>query len=233
MAIQDMNPADIAAVVNSKDNDGFGNGNGWWIILLFLFLGWGNNGMRNSTGESLYPWLNQSENVMAGFGELSQSLCNGFAGTTAAITNGFANAETAASSRQMANMQQQFALSQQLYQLNAQLASEACANRTAVSDGIRDILANQNAAAQRILDQMCQDKIDEKNDTIAQLRTQIQVQNLAASQTAQTATILANNEAQTTALEQYLAPVARPAYIVQNPNGCSGLTGYGCGSVTA
>ena len=42
MAIQDMTPADLAAVVN--DNDGFGGGNGWWIILLFLFLGWGNNG---------------------------------------------------------------------------------------------------------------------------------------------------------------------------------------------
>ena len=56
--------------------------------------------------------------------------------------------------------------------------------------------------------------------------------NLAASQGAQTAAILANNEAQTTALEQYLAPVPRPAYVVPNPNCCTqnyGTCGCGCG----
>jgi len=53
--------------------------------------------------------------------------------------------------------------------------------------------------------------------------------NLAASQGAQTAAILANNEAQTTALEQYLAPTPRPAYIVQNPNCCPQNFGCGCG----
>ena len=42
MALQDMTAADLAAVVGNDDN-GFGN-NGWWIILLFMFLGWGNNG---------------------------------------------------------------------------------------------------------------------------------------------------------------------------------------------
>ena len=41
--------------------------------------------------------------------------------------------------------------------------------------------------------------------------------------------ILANNDAQTNALEQYLAPVPRPAYIVQNPNGCGCNTGCSCG----
>ena len=55
---------------------------------------------------------------------------------------------------------------------------------------------------------------------------------LAASQNAQTAAILANNEAQTAALEQYLNPAPIPAYVVQNPNCCGnyGTTGCGCGS---
>ena len=70
---------------------------------------------------------------------------------------------------------------------------------------------------------MCQDKIDAKNEKIADLERQLTMANLAASQSAQTAAILANNEAQTTALEQYLAPVPRPAYVVQNPNCCSPL----------
>ena len=208
MALQDMTPADLAAVVGN-DNDGFGNGNGWWIILLFLFLGWGNRGWNGSNGggagdaggDMLYPWMNQAQTTWTGFSQVQQDLCNGFAGVTAAVTNGFANAETAATARQMANMQQQFALSQQfadcccenrlgLANLGADIAREACADRAAVSDGVRDILANQTASVQRILDQMCQDKIDAKNDEIAQLRSQINVLNLAASQTAQTSQVV-------------------------------------------
>ena len=38
--------SDIAAVSGgARNGDGFfGDGNGWWIILLFLFCGWGNGG---------------------------------------------------------------------------------------------------------------------------------------------------------------------------------------------
>ena len=75
---------------------------------------------------------------------------------------------------------------------------------------------------------MCQDKIDAKNEEIANLRQQIQMKDLAASQSAQTAQLLADNFAQTNALEQYLAPVPRPAYIVQNPNCCQPNFGCGC-----
>lgn len=228
MAIQDMSAADLAAITNG--DGGFGNGNGWWIILLFMFLGWGNRGWggnsNNEPGE-LYPWLNAAQNNWEGFSSIQNSLCSGFA-----------NAETAATARQMADMQQMFALSQQfsdcccdnrvgLANLNATIASENCADRQAVSDGVRDILTNQNTATQRILDWLCQNKIDEKNDEIAQLRNQITTLNLAASQGQQTAQILADNAAQTMALEQYLAPVPRPAYVVQNPSCCQ--QNYGCG----
>lgn len=234
MAIQDMSAADLAAVMNN-DGDGFGNGNGWWIILLFLFLGWGNrgwggNGSEGASGDVLYPWLNSAETVMNGFNSVNQALCSGFA-----------NAEAAATTRQMANMQQMFDLSQQfancccenrlgLANLGADIAREACADRQVVSDGVRDILANQNASVQRILDQMCQDKIDEKNEEIANLRQQINMMNLAASQNLQTAQLVADNAAQTAALEQYLAPVPRPAYVVQNPNCCQQNFGCGCGT---
>ena len=75
---------------------------------------------------------------------------------------------------------------------------------------------------------MCSDKIDAKNEQIAALQQQLTMAQLAASQNAQTAAILANNEAQTAALEQYLSPVPRPAYVVQNPN-CCGAQTFGCG----
>lgn len=247
MALQDMTPADLAAVMNN-DGDGWGNGNGWWIILLFLFLGWGNNGWGgnrgsagDASGDMLYPWMNQAQNSWMGFSQVQQDLCNGFAGVTAAITNGFANAETAATTRQMADMQQMFGLSQQfsncccenrlgLANLGADIAREACADRAAVSDGVRDILANQTASVQRILDQMCQDKIDQKNEQIAQLRQEIALKDLAASQNLQTAQLVADNAAQTAALEQYLNPAPIPAYMVQNPNCCPQNFGCGCGS---
>ena len=236
MAMSDYSLSDIAAV--SDGNDGFaGNGgNGWWILLLFILLGWGGNrgwggngGSAGSVGgNELYPWM-----------ENQSALCNGFANVTAAVTNGFANAETAATARQMASMQQAFGLSQQfadcccenrlgLANLGADIAREACADRAAVSDGIRDVLANQNASVQRILDQMCQDKIDAKNEEIANLRQQVNMMNLAASQNLQTAQLMADNAAQTSALEQYLAPVPRPAYVVQNPNCCQQWQGCGC-----
>ena len=101
-------------------------------------------------------------------------------------------------------------------------------DRAAVSDGIRDIITNQNSNTQRLLDQLCQDKIDAKNERIADLERQLTMANLAASQGVQTAQILADNAKQTVALEQYLNPTPVPAYVVANPNCCQ-PTGCGCG----
>ena len=73
-------------------------------------------------------------------------------------------------------------------------------------------------------------ELDAERRENEQLRTQLNLAQLAASQNSQTAQIIANNEAQTAALENYLNPPARPAYIVQNPNCCQnyGYTGCGC-----
>lgn len=190
MSIQDMTPADLAAVVN--DNDGFGGGNGWWIILLFLFLGWGNNGWGGNSAPAteIYPLMENQQNLFTGFGNIQNAMCAGFA-----------NAETAATARQMADMQQMFSLSQQFSNcccenrlatanLQAALASEACADRAAVSDGVRDILANQTAGIQMILDKMCQTELAEERRTNELLRQQLAMANLAASQTAQTSEII-------------------------------------------
>ena len=76
---------------------------------------------------------------------------------------------------------------------------------------------------------MCADKIDAKNERIADLERQLTMANLAASQGQQTAQILADNAAQTVAIEQYLNPTPRPAYVVANPNCCQQNSGCGCG----
>ncbi len=176
---------------------------------------------------------------MNGINGITTGLCNGFAGVNQAIANGFAQSEISANARQMADMNQNFAMQSSLQNcccenragladLKYTVATEACADRNAIATALRDVLEASNASTQRILDTMCQDKIDAKNETIAMLRQQLQMAELAASQGAQTAQILANNEAQTAALERYLAPTPIPAYMVQNPN-CCGNMNYSCG----
>ena len=253
-----LSAADIAAVTgNNGGFGGWGNDSAWWLIILFLFIfngnwgNWGGNG-NGGTYSEVQRGFDQSavmggltgiqSAVTNGFVDTASSLCNGFAGVNAAISNGFAQSEIAANARQMANMQQAFGLQSQFADcccenrlasadLKYTIATENCADRTALADGLRDVLESQNAGVQRILDQMCNDKIDAKNERIADLERQLTMANLAASQSAQTAQILANNDAQTNALEQYLAPVPRPAYIVQNPNGCgcNSINSCGCG----
>ena len=255
-----LSAADIAAVTGNNGGFGNWGGDGaWWLIILFLFIfngNWGNWGGNGNGGYGTYSEVQRGFDQSAvmgglngiqsavtnGFVDTASSLCNGFAGVNAAISNGFAQSEIAANARQMANMQQAFGLQSQFADcccenrlasadLKYTIATENCADRTALADGLRDVLESQNAGVQRILDQMCNDKIDAKNERIADLERQLTMANLAASQSAQTAQILANNDAQTNALEQYLAPVPRPAYIVQNPNGCgcNSINSCGCG----
>ena len=151
------------------------------------------------------------QGIQQGISGLSTQLCNCCSDMQMAVANGFANAETAANARQMANMQTQFGMQTSMMQgfngvqaQTAQLASdiqlgnaqqtatilaENCADRAALSDGVRDIIASQAAGTQRIIDQLCQDKIDAKNDEIQQLRQQLNMQTLASSQAQQNALI--------------------------------------------
>ena len=186
-----------------------------------------------------------------GFNGVQQSLCTGFAGVNATV-NGAQNAiAQQLYANQIADMERSFAaqtaqtagmtaLQAQLAQcccdnraatadLKYTVANEACADRAAVTSALQAVTTQNAANTQRILDQMCQDKIDAKNEQIANLQSQLQMAQLAASQNAQTAQILANNEAQTAALERYLAPNPIPAYIVQNPGCCNQNFSCGCG----
>lgn len=233
---------------NNGGNNGYVGGD-----LLYPWLNQSNqinDGFRDQMMNGTLNGIQQS--VTAGFAnaatqlcqccaDMQMALCNGFNNVNTNIMQGLNSIEAGANARQMANMQQQFAAQMQVqngftglqYQTADQTATilaEHCADRAALSDGVRDIITSQQAGTQRILDQMCQDKIDAKNEEIANLRQQINMMNLAASQAQQTQQLLADNFAQTNALEQYLAPVPRPAYIVQNPNCCGQNYGScGCG----
>lgn len=196
--------------------------------------------------------------VTSGFGDtalglagINQNICSTGNGITSAIANGFANAESADNARQMANMQQAFnsqtAITAGLSGLQSSLqncccenraatadlkytvATEACADRNAISNALRDVLEAGNANTQRILDTLCQDKIDAKNEKIAELQAQVNMQNLAASQAAQTAALVADNTAQTQYIVNRVAPYPIPAYAVGNPYQSPVYPNYGCG----
>jgi hypothetical protein len=217
---------------------GFGGDGGWWILLLFILLGgWNNGGGYANAGGGLYPWLNQSEQinggfrdqmingnitgiqnaVTSGFGDVQTALCGGFAGVNAAISNGFAQSEIAANARQMADMNQNFALQSQLAQCCCDNRLATCQTQNIVqNEGAATRLAIQNQT-QQILDKMCQQEIDALKRENENLRTMVNMQNLAASQTAQTAQLIADNTAQTQYIVNRVAPYPIPAYTVANP----------------
>ena len=64
---------------------------------------------------------------------------------------------------------------------------------------------------------MCQAEIDSLKARNIELQNQVNLQALAASQTAQTAQLVADNTAQTQYIVNRVAPYPIPAYTVANP----------------
>lgn len=225
----DLSAADIAAITNDGNKSGWGCDGAQWLIVLFLFAfngNWGNGGYGNDG--SLQRGFDQQA-TMSGLNDLALAVNNGFANNAVAQCNAQTNLLQAingiGSSLQNCCCENRANVADLKYTV----ATENCADRSALQQGVQSIITNQTAAIQTILDKMCQQELDAERRENEQLRTQLNLAQLAASQNSQTAQIIANNEAQTAALENYLNPPARPAYIVQNPNCCQNF-GYGtCG----
>ncbi len=233
-------------------NGGWGNGFGFGGNGFDNGYAWLSNGQKeimNNTnnGFDTLHLSNQIEGVRDGVYGISNQLCNSTSDIVAAVNGGFANAEVADNARQIANMQQSFNSQISTLQgfngiqksldncccenrlgierLNATILSENCADREALSNGIRDIISSQTASTQRILDQLCQDKIDAKNEKIADLERQLSMADLRASQIAQTQAI-------TTGVYNELknCPIGTtPVYGNQPIFTCPNNLNYGCG----
>lgn len=78
--MDNMSLSDIAAVTRGNDNDGWGQGGAWWIIILFLFVFMGGNGLwGNRTGEyGQYATAASQQEILYGqqFGQLNDRLTN-------------------------------------------------------------------------------------------------------------------------------------------------------------
>jgi len=197
--------------------------------------------------------------IRDGIGDISTQLCNGFAGVNQGVANGFSQAEIANNARQMANMQQAFAnqtaMMQGFNQLGSQFADCCCENRLANcqtqniiqnegnqtrfadANNTRDIIQSQTSGTQAILNKLCQLELDGFKRENDDLRTRLNMANLAASQTAQTAELRQSGATQLNQLVSELrsCPIpAQPVYGNQPIFRCAGPAwdnngGCGCG----
>ena len=180
-------------------------------------------------------------------GDMRYDLANGFNG----VNNSVFGAQTAIAQQlygnEIANLERSYAAqtanSQGLNAIQSQLATcccdnraatadvkytlaqEGCATRTADAQNTNALLTAFNSGIQSIKDQLCNDKIESKNDIISQLRSELLYARGQASQDVQTAAIQLGQRSLANEGEQYVAPRAIPAYMVQNPNCCTNACG--------
>ena len=197
---------------------GFGGGYGNMMLGYdFPWLLNGQNNINANTNSGFRDAMindgigNIQSSITSGFGDVQTALCGGFAGVNASINNSQNAIAAQLYSNQIADLERSFAAqtanTQGLTALQAQLAqcccdnraatadlkytvaAEECATRTTDTQNTQSVLNAINGGIQSIKDQLCQDKIDAKNDEIANLRQSLAMKDLAASQTAQNAFI--------------------------------------------
>ena len=171
--------------VMPANGGGFDMNGGWWIILLFLFMGFGGGfgGFGNNNAAAF-----AGADVQRGFDQ--STIMGGINGIQSTLTNS-----------QMSDMNQVFGIQTNILQgfngIQAQLAQCCCDNKTATlqtqavvqNEGNMTRLEIQNQT-QAILDKMCANEIQSLRESNDNLRTQLAMANLAASQTAQTQQII-------------------------------------------
>lgn len=240
---------------NDNNGNGFGDGNGaWWIIifLIFAFGGFGNGfgGNRQGGGAGVmdgYVLTSDFANLERKLDGINNGICdstfalnntmtNGFAGVQQTMCQGFNGVNTAilqsanATERGFCNLSSQLAecccgIKSEIAGVNYNMAMNTNALQQTLCNTTRDIIENQNANYRAIHDELVANKIEAKNERIAEQQAQITALQLKASQEAQNAYLLSE-----------LKPCPSAAYIVPNPNCCYNYTvsqnscGCNCGN---
>ena len=231
------------------NNDGFGNNGAWWIIL-FLIFGWGRNGFGGygsggvgenfvlqtdfATIERKLDGINNgicdstfalNNTINTGFFGVQNALCQGFNGLNVAYLQG-----TNQLSSQIAgcccDVRQQISdccckVERGIDGINYNNVINTNAIQQTLCNNTRDIIENQNANYRAIHEELVANKLEMKNERIAEQQNEINALRLRASQ-----------EAQNNYLLSELKPCPSAAYIVPNPNCCYNynVTGFGYGN---
>lgn len=233
--------SEVPTIVSTGNgtNGGFGNGDGWWgIVLLALLFGWGGNrggfGFGGNGGSSEFVGyelgkvatqadiasgfnnsavLGSLNDIKLGQATMQNFINQGFAGLNSTIMSGFHGVDNAICTL---GYQTQSGFNS----LSHQISDCCCATQRAI-DGVNynmakntcDIIASQAANTQRIVDFLTNEKIEA----------------LRAENTALKGRI--SNDAQSAYLLDRLTPCPKPAYVVPNPNCC--YSAYGCSGTAA
>ena len=214
--------ADIAAVTGNN-KDGWGDGNGWWvlIILFAIFGGWGNGfggGYGNGCDRASVPCATQADvraavdqqTLISKIDQQTYGLSSTFTALNDNLNSNFRGIDNAICTLGYQNQQGFNEVAHQISDcccttqraidgVNYNLATQTNAIQNAMCNNTRDIIDNQNANTRSILDFLV-------NDKIASLQTENQNLKLQASQFAQNQYLV--NE---------LRPCAKPAYITCSP----------------
>lgn len=208
--------SDIASVADK--GDGFGGGS-WWIIVLFLFffVGMGNNYGNGSGVMDNYTIASDFSQLLNRTNQIGDALGNGIADATFALNNAL-NANNMSTMQGFNTIQQAMAndaLSSQkcccetqrqmergFAETNYNMATQNCATNNAIQSSARDIIDNQNANTQRIVDLFTTNEMQNLRDEL------------------QNARFTLSQQAQTNSIVNRLNPTPIPAYNAPSPYGC-------------
>ncbi len=235
---------------NGGWGNGFGGGfNGGFAADGAMLYPWMNQAEVTTSGFQNAALAGQLNGISSGVQNLSTQLCNCCADMQQTVNSGFANAETAANARQIANMNQAFNAQTAMMQgfnslgsqfaecccenrlatanLGSDIAREACATRTSDTQNTQAILNAITDGFRHMSEQRYQDKIDAKNDEIAQLRQENLYARGQASQIAQNEQIVNSIYNRLDQCPVGTTPVfgRTPIFQCNSNNGC----GCGCG----
>ena len=240
---------------SNGNNGGWGNGSDFlWVIVLLALFGRGGfgGGFGGGGGNCCNPCATQAD-LAAGFNnsavlsnlndlKLTQAsnlnfINQGFAGLNTVINQGFAGVDNAICTLGYQTQGAINGISREIADcccktqrgidsVNYNMATNTCAITNAINSNTRDIIEAQNANYRALHEEIVANKIEAKNERIAEQQAQITALQLKASQEAQNAYLVS------TLTEKLGTKCPIPAYTVPNPNccyntcGCSGLNGY-------
>lgn len=226
---------EIGSLCGNNNNNGFGS-NGWGdlaaLIVVAGLFGWGNGGFGFGGGygggrggvadnyvlatdfatiERKLDGVNNglcdgfyavNTGMLNGFNGVQQTLCQGFSGVNASITDvGYAIKDCCCQTQRAIDG------------VNYNIATQFGGLNTTLCGLGRDIIENQNANYRALHEELVANKIEAKNERIAELQDQLYRADLRASQAQQSNYI-------TDTIINKLSPCPSPSYIVPNPNCC-------------
>lgn len=172
-----------------------------------------NTAIANGFAAASVDSCNKAMATMQAINGVQMQMSNDKFDTINTLNNGHNNILTQMDNYEMARQQCCCDNKLAIADLKSTLLAEHCSDRADISAAMNDIETKMAAGFQGIRDQLFQSQLDAVKAENEQLKMQAYMSGLAASQNAQTAQLIADNQAQTNLFMNYVnPPYARPFY---------------------